>query len=466
MNLPNSGEDTGRKQPPPCRARSVSWPITSRVGPGLEGAVVSETRVSCIDGERGSLSYRGIPIETLAKSASFEDVAALLIANIRIDDDAKERQDFRQDLLAGREIPEDVVSIVTSLPRETHPMRLLRAGISALGCFEDAPGHDLAGKTRWQAHRIVGQIAALVGVIARHRSGRAHEPRDPGTSIAEGLLTALQGARLAAPSDRGHVERKQDGDPPDEPSDRRPTDEDIRTLDLCLVLYADHGMDAPTFTSMIVGSCLADPYDNLVAGLSALRGPRVGGAGEEILKALLKLQDEDHARRWVRQTLRAGRRIPGFGHRVFRVPDPRVAVLRRCAEDLAHRRQAEGAARDSARRRQSGGAGENPAHRRTGDSSNKDNGYTRLFDIARAVVTEATTLLAPKQIHPNVNLYAALVFHFLGAEAELIPCLVAVGRTVGLVARVREYLAHNRLFRPVTRYVGPAERPFVPLEAR
>jgi 2-methylcitrate synthase len=369
---------------------AFAWPVTASVGPGLEGAVAATTRVSSV-GERGTLEIRGVPVEVLAGRASFEEVACLLIHGVR------PTEEMRDELRAGRHLPEGVAAMVCSLPRDTHPTRMLRAAVSALGCFEP-PGED-------HGPRIVGQVAALAGVVARHRRDLSPLRVEPGASIAERLTAAI----ADGPADRVLVE----------------------ALDLCLVLYADNGMDAPTFCSMVVGSARADPYYNVVAGLSALRGPRVGGASELILRALLPIADATAARTWVRNRLDAGQRIPGFGHRVFRAPDPRVAILRERAEALAVRR-----------------------------------GDRRLLDIARAVEEEAGARLETRGIHPNVNLYAAVIFHLCGADPEMLPCLIAVGRMAGLVARVGEYLAHNRLIRPLCRYVGPAERRFVPLEER
>jgi len=379
--------------------------VTCQVGSGLDGVIAAATRVSCVDGERGTLEYRGVPIARLAGRASFEEATCLLIRGVQPGADPGGWQSLCGDLRAGRELPDGVAAIVRSLPPGTHPTRLLRAGVSAVGCFELGPGEDLSGKRHWDALRVVGQVAALAGVIARCRRGLAPLDIGPDSSFATGLVACL--------------------------ADGEPDPLAVEALDLCLVLYADNGMDAPTFTSMVVGSTRADPFYNVVAGLSALRGPRVGGAGEEILRELLPLRDADQARAWVESRLAAGRRIPGFGHRVFRVPDPRVPIMREHAGRLAAR---------------------------LGDS--------RLFDVTRAVDEEAEERLGPRRIHANVNLYSAVVFHLLGAAPELVPCLVAVGRMAGLVARVREYLADNRLFRPLSRYIGPPERAFVPLEDR
>jgi len=256
---------------------------------------------------------------------------------------------------------------------------------------------DLTGSTHWRELRIVGQVTALVACIARHRKGQGPLPVDPQSSLAEGLLGALTG--------------------------RAPSRQEVRALDLLWVLYAAHGLDAPTLTSLVVASCLADPYTNVVAGLSALRGPRQGGASERVLEQLLACRSSREAEAWVRRALNRGERIAGFGHRTYRMADPRVVVLRRAAAALA---------------------------RRTGRAG--------LFEVTRAVEGEATRLLAPQGVHVNINLYGALLFHLLGAEPALCPCLIGVARMAGMVALVREALGSIRLYRPLSCYAGVPER--------
>jgi citrate synthase len=233
----------------------------------------------------------------------------------------------------------------------------------------------------------------MVADICRHRRGLPPRRAAGRASLAEDLLDAL-----------GHAQ---------------PASDDKRALDLLWVLYAAHGLDAPTFTSMVVASCLADPYANIVAGLSALRGGRSGGAADQVLEQLLPIADTRSATRWVESTLAAGGVIAGFGHPAYRMPDPRVVILRKEVAAAARR-----------------------------------HGRPELFEIARAVEEAATSALAPRGIHININFYGALLFHLLGAEAAVVPCLMAVGRMAGTTALVREALDTIRLYRPLCRYVG------------
>ena len=379
------------------RAAKIEWPVTTDVGPGLAGVVAAETRVMWLDPSSGQLAYRGVPVDSLANQADFEEVAHLLIAGKGPGGNSQGLADFRRQVRSSRLLSRDVLELIRSLDPATHPTRMLRAGISAVGCHELTVDDDLSGSRQWRELRVVGQTAALVSAICHHRVGREPRQPEPGCSLAEGVLTAL--------------------------NDRPPTADEVRALDLLWVLSAAHGLDPPTFTSMIVASCLADPYYNIVAGLSALRGPKTGGAAEAVLEQLLPLRDPFEAEAWVAQTLADGGTIAGFGHHAYRMPDPRVVVLRKEAASMA-----------------------------------RTHGRGELFEVARTVEVAATGALAPRGVYINVNFYGALLFHLLGADAPLVPCLVAIGRMAGTAALVREALDGIRLYRPLSRYVGTAER--------
>ncbi len=385
------------------RADSLDWPVTTQVGRGLSGVIAATTEVMWLDPASGSLSYRGRPVESLVNDHGFEEVASLLITGLLAEQDTDAFNRFRAELRGGRRLPADLVALIRDLDRDTHPTRLLRAGISALGCHELSAHEDLTGERHWRGLRIVGQVAALVAEIAAHRAGRESPTVDRDSSLAATVLSAVTG--------------------------ESPDPDDVRRLDLLWALYAVHGLDAPTFTSMIVASCLADPYSNVVAGLSALRGPRQGGAVEAVLDQLATVDDPASAHRFVERRLAEGGLIAGFGHRSYRMPDPRVVILRRELAALARAR-----------------------HR------------PEVFETTRAVEQAATAALAPRGIHVNINFYAAPIFALLGADGPLAPCLFAVARSAGIVALVREALNTIRLVRPVDRYVGPDERRFRPEE--
>ncbi len=378
-------------------ASSLQWPVTTDVGGGLSGVIAAATRVMWLDPSSGRLAYRGVPIEVLAHQPDFERTAFLLITGQPADEDPGAFHVFRGGLRSSRILPDDVLGLIETFPRSIHPTRVLRAGVSAMGCHELDVDDHIDGRSLWSELRIVGQVASLVSHIVDYRRGRPAFVADPDTSLAESVLQALAG--------------------------RDPSDEERQALDLLWVLYAAHGLDAPTFTSMVVASCLADPYYNVVAGLSALTGRHQGGAGEHIVEQLLTLEDPQSATRWVHSTLAQGGVIPGFGHRAYRMADPRAVVLRKAAASLA-----------------------------------RQMGQGKLYEVARAVEEAATLALAPRGIFVNINLYGALMFHLLGAQPAEIPCLIAAARVAGMVALVRETLHDIRLYRPLSRYIGPSER--------
>jgi citrate synthase len=379
-------------------ADRLDWPVTTDVGPGLAGVIAGETRVMWLDPSSGRLAYRGVPIESLASDPDFEAAAYLLITGATAASEPRRFDGFRATLRASRQLPPPVLDLVDALGPSVHPTRALRAAVSALGCHELGAGDALTGRRHWRELRIVGQVASLVAAIIDRRRGRERRAADPASSLAGSVLEALAG--------------------------RPPTPGERELLDLLWVLYAAHGLDTPTFTAMVVASCHADPYYTVVAGLSALRGPRQGGAGERVLSTLLSLEDADAAERWVRQTLDSGGTIPGFGHPSYRMPDPRVVVLRKAAATHASRL-----------------------------------GKGRLYEAARAVEEEATRRLAHRGVFVNINLYGALLFHLVGAEPAEVPCLIAAARVAGIVALVDEALDSVRLYRPLTRYAGPPPRP-------
>ncbi len=387
------------------KAKKVNWPVTSEVGSGLSGAIACTSKIGWIDPTTGGLSYCGIPISDIANKLTFEQVAFLLTRGQLPVTSKREFTSFQKRIRDARNLPLQIAETIRSLPSTTHPTRLLRAGVSALGCYMMSPGEDLTGMRHWQELQIIGQIAQLVAIVARHRKGLKPTLHPENSSIVESLFFAL--------------------------NDRLPNEDEIKLFDLVLVLYADHGLDAPTFTSMVVGSCLADPYYNIVAGLSALRGPLLGGTGERVLKQLLELRDVNVARSWAKGMLSQGWYIPGFGHRIYKQADPRVDILKDKVKQMADAQ-----------------------------------GKRELFKLFQAVEDEVSKVLSPKGIYVNINFYAALIFHLLGSDPELVPCLYAVGRTAGMVARVREYLDNNRIFRPLERYVGQSERSYIARDDR
>ena len=375
------------------RSKKVEWPVTTATSAGLSGVIACETKVAWADTKTGDLYYRGIPVKELADSATFEEVAYLLVEGKHWKRCPSEFQQFCNGLHRVRQMPPEVLHIITSQPVNTHPTRLLRAAVSALGCYEILPNDDYEEKQPWEDVWIISQVAALVGHIARYRNGLKPLITDYRQSLAKDMLYMILNSK--------------------------PSEEQIRLLNLLWVLYADHGLDAPTFTGMVVASTEADPYYNIVAGLSALRGPLLGGAAERVIHMLLSLRDANVARAWTEGMIRKGYIIPGFGHRMYHHINFRVDILRKFLPEFA-----------------------------------KSAEQKLLLEVASTIEETASKALNPKGIYTNLHFYAALLFHYLGIEPEMVPCFYAIGRMAGLIARVREYLRNNRLFYPKEKYAG------------
>lgn len=383
----------------------LSWPVTTPTSQGLSGVIACETSVAWVNPNSGELSYRGISIQDLADKATFEEVAYLLVEGVHWKSNPVEFQAFCHRLHRVRQMPIQVLKIIESQPHKTHPTRLLRAAVSALGCYDIIPNSDLKPDQLWEDVWLISQVAALVGHIARYRKGLKPMISDYRQSLAKDMLYMIHS--------------------------KKPTAQQVRLLNLMWVLYADHGLDAPTFTGMIVGSTKSDPYYNIVAALSALRGPLLGGTVERVIKMFIGLRDANVARAWTVGMLSRGYRLPGFGHRIYHHSDPRVEIIRKILPEYAITPEQQ-----------------------------------LLLEVATTIDNTASDILNAKGIYVNINFYAALLFNFLGVEPEMVPCFYAVGRMAGLVARVREHLKDNYIFRPLERYTGVNSRTYIPMAER
>ena len=276
---------------------------------GLRGVVVSESRISSIDGQRGILAYRGIDIHALAEHSSFEEVVFLLHEGTLPNRAAL--QALNEELVRERGVPPEALEILRRLPRDTHPMASLRTLVSALGALQDEPGDGSAALAR-TARRLTAQMATLVAMIARVRQGR--EPVAPdgsNLSHAANFLYMLTGTR--------------------------PEREAARAMDVALVLHADHEFNASTFAARIAASTLADMHGAVTSALATLKGPLHGGANEAVMRSLESIGSAERAEEWAREAFSAKRKLMGFGHAVYKTEDPRATHLRVMARTLGER---------------------------------------------------------------------------------------------------------------------------------
>jgi citrate synthase len=367
---------------------------------GLREVIAADTKLSDIDGEKGRLSYVGYEIEDLAANSTFEEVVYLL-HHLELPGRA-ELDELDAFLAAERGLHPFQVQLMRTLAEQTSPMSMLRTSVSASSAF-DPDGWDESPEAQARkALRLIAKTASLIATYHRLRTGMQPVSPNPELPHAADFLWMMHG--------------------------RDPDPDDARVLDTTFVLYADHTMNASTFSARIVASTLADMFSAITAAIGTLKGPLHGGANEEAMKSFEEVGKPENAEAYVRDRLQRHEKIFGFGHAVYKTYDPRAQVLKRLSEEACERA-----------------------------------GKTKLHEIAEAI--EAATF-EQKGLYANVDFYAAAVFHVLGIPTDLMTPVFAAARMAGWTAHVREQYADNKVIRPGSRYVGPKHQEWVPLEER
>ena len=382
--------------------------MTDELIKGLEGVLAAESELSSIDGDAGRLIYRGYDIEELATGASYEEVVYLLWHGELPDRTALE--EFTSVMADARPVDDAILETVDALAdAEEAPMAAMRTAVSMLSSTDpngDAAPEDLDAARR-KARRSTAKIPTLLAAFDRRRRGESPIDPDPELGLAANFLYMLTGQ---APE---------------------PVAEEA--FDQALILHADHGLNASTFTAMVVGSTMADMYASITAGIGALSGPLHGGANQDVMEVLFEIEESDlDPIEWVDRATEEGRRIPGFGHRVYNVKDPRAKILEERSAALAE----------------------------SGDDT-----LYRITTTIEEYLTEEKGLVE-KGIAPNVDFYSGSVYSQLGIPMDMYTPIFAMSRAAGWSAHVVEYQSDNRLIRPRGRYVGPTDREFVPLDER
>jgi citrate synthase len=374
--------------------------MTDGKGKGLEGVVAARTSISDIDGQQGRLFYAGYDIADLAEHATFEETVYLL-HHLALPTQAQ-LDEVRAELRAGQHLDPALVRLISTLGDGASPMTVLRTVASGAATLDAELDDDSSEANLRKSYRLVALTPQVVAACHRLRTGgQAVEPRDD-LSLAGNFLYSLTG--------------------------KEPDVELARDFDVCLLLYADHTMNASTFAGRVAAATLADIYAAVTAAIATLQGPLHGGAIEQVRNMLDEIGTPDRAADYVRDRLGRKLKVMGFGHRVYKTWDPRARILREMSRRLGQR---------------------------VGD--------THWFEISEGI---QQTVMEEKGLYPNVDFYTASVYSALGIPPDLYTTLFASARMAGWTAHIREQYADNRLIRPDSEYIGPAPRSYENIDQR
>ena len=375
---------------------------TASGGKGLEGIVAANSGICWIDGDRGILSYRGIDIHDLAEYSNFEETTYLLWNGVLPNELAL--REFQTQLSLARGLDFRIVDMLRSIPASATPMEVLRTAVSALS-FYDADEKDSSHDANVRkCFHLTAQMAMIVAIYDRLRKGLEIVPPDRSLNHAANFLWMLNGVK--------------------------PSETAVKTMDMALVLHAEHELNASTFAARVIAATLSDVHSAVTGAIGALKGPLHGGANEGVMRMLYDIDKsgEDPVE-YVKGMLAARQKISGFGHRVYKTEDPRATNLRKMSKQLG-----------------------------------EDAGQTKWYKMSRAI---ELYINADKKLNANVDFYSASTYATLGIDVDLYTPIFALSRIAGWTAHIIEQLDDNRLIRPRAEYIGPPyPAPYVLMEAR
>ena len=378
--------------------------------PGLAGVPATQSNISDIDGEKGILSYRGYPIEQLAAHSTFEETTLLLLDGSL--PTAADLAAFEAHSRRNRRVQYHIRDLMKTFPPSGHPMEMLQTAVASLAMFYpstvsgDSSSDDL-DYIHNMSVKIIARMGTIVAMWQHIRHG--YDPVDsrPDLSYAENFLYMFNG---------------------EEPDPLL-----AKILDVCLILHAEHTINASTFSVLVNGSTLASPYSVISAAIAALSGPLHGGANQKVLEMLAEIGSVDKVEAFVDKKLANKEVIWGMGHREYKTKDPRAKILEKMVDEFIEAR----------------GGAVNP-----------------LFEIAKEVERVCEDRLAHKGVYPNVDFYSGILYSEMGIPADQFTAIFAIARSAGWLAHWREQLADNRIFRPTQVYIGEPIRDYVPLDKR
>ena len=380
--------------------------------PGLEGVPATKSNISDIDGERGILSYRGYSIEQLAEHSTFEETTLLLLDGVL--PTGSELAEFDEQLRRNRVVQYHVRELMKTLPSTGHPMEMLQTAVASLGMFypgnECLTGSDVCndlGYVHSMTVKIIARMGTIVAMWEHIRNGYDPIPPREDLTYAANFLYMLTG--------------------------KEPEPELARILDVCLILHAEHTINASTFSMLVSGSTLATPNSVMASAIATLSGPLHGGANERVLEMLGEIGSPDKAEAYVESKLANKEVIWGMGHREYKTKDPRATILQKLVKDLLESR---------------------------------DGNVNTTFETAMAVEKAAEERLAGKGVYANVDFYSGILYQAMGIPVDQFTAIFAISRSAGWLAHWREQLRGNRIFRPTQVYTGEPARDYVPLDKR
>lgn len=377
--------------------------VQQEFSPGLAGVPAAKSSISFVNGQTGLLEYRGIRIEELAEHSSFLETTYLLLYD-QLPDQA-ELDRFTADVKQHRRIKYRITDLIKCLPEHGHPMDALQAAVAALGMFYPAR-HVVDRQVQyWSTIRLIAKVPTIMAAYYRLRRGDEQiQPRDD-LDHASNFLYML--------------------------TEKVPDPLIAKVLDTCLILHAEHTMNASTFSGMVTASTLADPYTVVSSAIGTLKGPLHGGATQETVAMLEEIGSADKVRPYIKKRLAAKQKLMGFGHRIYKVKDPRAVILQQLAQQLF-----------------------------------AQYGRSPLYNLAEEVERAGEELLAGKGVHANVDFYSGVLYKTMGLDEDFFPTIFAMARVSGWLAHWLEQVKDNKLFRPDQIYDGQHDRAYAPIDRR
>jgi citrate synthase len=370
-------------------------------GRGLEDIVAASSSICDVNGKEGRLIYQGYDIHDLAEHSTFEEVVFLLWFG-RLPNKS-ELDNLGKELRTNRALPADVVKAMKGFPKKANPMEVLRTTVSMLSMY-DADDEDNSREANIRkATRLTAQLPTIVAYWDNIRNGKEPIAPKEDCSIAANFLYLLKNGEM-------------------------PDDLSTRSLDIALILHADHELNASTFAARVAAATETDIHSAITAAIGTLKGPLHGGANQEVIKMLLKIEKPENVKPFIQKMFDEHKKVMGFGHRVYKTEDPRASHLRKMSEELGKRV-----------------------------------GELKWYEMSRMI---EEMVLNDKGFYCNVDFYSASVYYLLGIPVDLFTPIFAISRMSGWAAHVLEQYANNRLIRPRAEYVGPANLKYVKIEER